>query len=599
MSSLSKILFGLANVRVVILTVAGVGAAGLAAYIVPAMAAARVRALTVQQGPLQVVDNNGGDAFALQAVAGGQDNATALEGYIDSPGALNDNGVLGYTVSNGGNAIIGIAQPTSGVATAMVGSSSRGDGVIGAASYSGSPVVGVLGQDNANTSTSGNAGVMGTTTDGTGVSGIANGTAGWGGSFFATSYGLYATSSGNDAGRFVGALDGVYGVTMYNSTTFGGVAGVQGIDSSLFNTAVHGSGVLGTSNFGTGIIGQSGTPNGGANAGSGIIGATYNDSSMLTHTSYGVVGTDSDPHLLTADAGVYGSSINGFGLQGVSTANAALDAVSGSGAGLIAISNSGRGAVIYSGSTSLPALYVQSLGSSSTAPAIILNSQANGGEDIFSVADDGTVTARGAVISAGTPLVETRQSSGRSVLAYGARQTVPTIEDFGEGRLVNGIAEVRLQPDFAESIDRSTRYLVFVTAMGPADLYVAHRSPDEFVIRSYSGDPNVGFDYRIVAKPAFESGARLPDARTLPSIGGHPTGNAARELAAQSPEQVAAQDRALRAAIIGSIKTARGRAADQASMRADAARVVRLREMKAPHIPTAQELQLPSPHVRG
>jgi hypothetical protein len=595
MSSFSKISFGLANVRVAVLTVA---AAGLAAYIVPAMAGSRTHPLTTQQGPLQVIDNNTGDAYALQAVAGGQNNATALEGYIDSPSAVNDNGVLGYTVAGGGNAIVGIAQPSSGAATGLVGSSSQGDGVIGAASYSVSPVVGVLGQDNAGTSSTGNAGVMGTTTDGVGVSGTANGTGGWGGSFSATSYGMYATSSGDDAGRFVGALDGVYGITTYNSTTFGGVAGVQGLDSSLFSTAVHDSGVLGASNFGTGVIGQSGTPNGSVNAGSGIIGVTYNNSSMLTNTSYGVVGTDSDPHSQTADAGVYGSSINGFGIQGVSTTSAALDAVSGSGAGLIAISNSGRGAVVYSGSTTLPALYVQSLGSSSTAPAIIANSQANGGEDIFSVADDGTVTSRGAMISGGTPLVETRQSSGRSVLAYGARQTVPTIEDFGEGTLVNGVAEVRLQPDFAASIDRSRRYLVFVTAMGPADLYVAHRSADGFVIRSFSGDPNVDFDYRIVAKPAFENGSRLPDVRTLPSTG-RPLGNPPRELVAQSPAQVAARDRALRATIDGSTMSAAERAAGQASMRADAARIERLKKIKAPHIPTAQELHLPTPHTHS
>jgi hypothetical protein len=52
-------------------------------------------------------------------------------------------------------------------------------------------------------------------------------------------------------------------------------------------------------------------------------------------------------------------------------------------------------------------------------------------------------------------------------------------------------------------------YHVFLEEYGGADLYVTNRTAESFEVRVQSGEPNVEFSYRLVAKRLGMEGERL------------------------------------------------------------------------------------------
>lgn len=74
-------------------------------------------------------------------------------------------------------------------------------------------------------------------------------------------------------------------------------------------------------------------------------------------------------------------------------------------------------------------------------------------------------------------------------------------EDFGTADMVNGYAMVTIDPIFAQTVNLSETYHVFLTPLGDCGLYVADKSSTSFVVRALGGQScNLAFDYRIVAK---------------------------------------------------------------------------------------------------
>lgn len=138
------------------------------------------------------------------------------------------------------------------------------------------------------------------------------------------------------------------------------------------------------------------------------------------------------------------------------------------------------------------------------------------GKYTVEMGDSGSVYAR-IFITMDAPQVEQPTSSGSLVDTYAPQITEPSIEDFGEAQLVSGIATVRLDPHFAATIDGSAKYFVDVTPEGDCrGLFVAQRDPGSFVVRELQGGRStIAFTYRIVAKPLGNDGARLAPA-TLP-----------------------------------------------------------------------------------
>ncbi|HLJ84749.1 MAG TPA: hypothetical protein VKT51_11290 [Candidatus Eremiobacteraceae bacterium] len=149
----------------------------------------------------------------------------------------------------------------------------------------------------------------------------------------------------------------------------------------------------------------------------------------------------------------------------------------------------------------------------------------NRSADTFIVDAAGNVTIAGKIFTAGMC------SSGciahgprqQRVISYAPRESQPTIEDFGEGQLVNGEARIALDSAFANVIDKSANYLVFAMPEGDCNgLYIAAKSSMGFEVRELrGGHSTLGFEYRIIAKPFGDHSARLPTV-VMPAPPPHP-----------------------------------------------------------------------------
>jgi hypothetical protein len=81
-------------------------------------------------------------------------------------------------------------------------------------------------------------------------------------------------------------------------------------------------------------------------------------------------------------------------------------------------------------------------------------------------------------------------------------------EDFGSEQLSHGVAVVRLEAEFEQTVNTNLEYHVFVTPNGECKgLYVSQKMPTSFEVHELgNGASNVRFDYRIVAlRKNFES----------------------------------------------------------------------------------------------
>jgi hypothetical protein len=104
-------------------------------------------------------------------------------------------------------------------------------------------------------------------------------------------------------------------------------------------------------------------------------------------------------------------------------------------------------------------------------------------------------------------------ANGRDVQMFGTRETLPSVEDYGQAQLVGGRAYVRLDPAFAATMSRSSPYLVFITPGGDSrGLFVANRTLQGFEVHENAGGrTTLAFDYRIVAKPFADTSQRLAE----------------------------------------------------------------------------------------
>jgi hypothetical protein len=105
------------------------------------------------------------------------------------------------------------------------------------------------------------------------------------------------------------------------------------------------------------------------------------------------------------------------------------------------------------------------------------------------------------------------RTTGSLVRTYHSRESMPTSEDFGEAQLISGQVHVSLDQAFAATIDLTKPYLVFLTSEGENHgLYVTGKTPSGFTVREMmNGRSGSLFEYRIVAHPYDDNGARLAE----------------------------------------------------------------------------------------
>lgn len=101
----------------------------------------------------------------------------------------------------------------------------------------------------------------------------------------------------------------------------------------------------------------------------------------------------------------------------------------------------------------------------------------------------------------------------RQVAVYSVGSPQSWFEDFGSSRLAGGSATVALEPTFAETVNVSSDYHVFLTPEGDCrGLYVSNKTASGFEVRELGGgQSNVSFSYRIVALRLGYENVRLED----------------------------------------------------------------------------------------
>jgi hypothetical protein len=295
----------------------------------------------------------------------------------------------------------------------------------------------------------------------------------WGQSWSGSGTGL--TLSGGSTGLSAsGSSHGVHGYSALDTGVYGDgwYYGVQGLSSS--NTGVYGSGgstgVYGASAAGTGVYGNGGSTGvyGASAAGTGV----YGDG-----VTYGVHGYGS------AGDGVYGYSAdsNHAGVSGQGRTGVYGKGLSGGDVGVEGTT--------YNGSGDYAGLFY------------------------------------GNVRVVGNQVVTGSKSAAVNTLDYGTRALYSVespenwFEDFGTGQLINGEAVVPIERIFAETVNLTEDYHVFVTPLGDCALYVDGKSPTSFAVHAMGGQScSTAFDYRIVAKRLGFEDLRLANVHTPPAM---------------------------------------------------------------------------------
>ncbi len=265
---------------------------------------------------------------------------------------------------------------------------------------------------------------------------------------------------------------GVYGV--------GGV-GVHGISTSK-------EGVLGTSKSGNGVSGES-------DSDAGVIGSSG--------SGIGVRGSvGSSPFKLPSKVGVLGESNIGVGVQGHAFKDTGVIGRSVSGIGVYAETSDGvYCAVGGQAPKAAGVLGIGRYGVYGSGSEIGVFGQCSDGYAGYFV---GNVFIKGNLTKTGIGSSVAVRFPDRSFRRLCSIESPESwFEDFGEAKLVKGKAEVKIDPDFAKTVNLKTRYHVFVTPHSTkiSALAVVARLPGRFRVE-HPGGASGTFSYRIVAKRA-------------------------------------------------------------------------------------------------
>ena len=119
-----------------------------------------------------------------------------------------------------------------------------------------------------------------------------------------------------------------------------------------------------------------------------------------------------------------------------------------------------------------------------------------------------SVTGNLTVSGSKSAVVDTQDYGTRTLYAVESPQN--WFEDFGTGQLENGVAVIAIDPVFAETVNLSVDYHVFLTPDGDCQLYVDQKTPSSFTVRAIGGQTcSIPFDYRIDAKRLGYEDVRL------------------------------------------------------------------------------------------
>jgi hypothetical protein len=268
------------------------------------------RAAAVKLGAMAAAGAAAGALLAPDSASAGDTvdgdfNADSTQQVIDSPGfvTINENGF-----DLGGADIGGVLFGVRGRCVASNGADGSNDGTgDGVAGYSGTGN-GVYGQ-------SSSIGVLGVTSQSSGVGVKGEGTL--------TADGVFGTSGGN--GVHGQTTNAVSGAGVYGESAATGGTGVSG----LCHSTTSGQGVLGTGPVGVSGMAAGAGPAGGSGAGTGVLGTTQNGTGVqaqaLGQSGTGLVATAVGPTVAAVSAsnpagiGITVAGINEFSRSGIAS----------------------------------------------------------------------------------------------------------------------------------------------------------------------------------------------------------------------------------------------------------------------------------------
>ena len=338
----------------------------------------------------------------------------------------------------------------------------------------------------------------------------------------ADSYALYGENQGGkDSYAVFGTASGLGSTAIYGIST-GGADSDDVIGSGVVGASSKGIGVNGVSGSSSGVVGSSeGSSTMGKAIGSGSMWGVWGDSAVSTSGfGGGVLGTTDNGYAgyfannSSIDSTLFASNQGNYTAASVSNSSPKYPALD--------VSNGGgySGAGIANKSDTWPTLYLVNAGTAGFGTDVRTKTAEAGTNALFKtliastptgtcgIGGDGDLSCTGQVKS----LVSTGGGT-RKVETYAMESPENWMEDFGAGELQQGVAVVRIDPVFSETVSEAAGYHVFITPKGDSKgLYVINETAISFEVReSGVGTSSLAFDYRIVAKRRGYETQRLTD----------------------------------------------------------------------------------------
>jgi hypothetical protein len=260
---------------------------------------------------------------------------------------------------------------------------------------------------------------------------------------------------------------------------------------------------------GDAVWGQTNSANGG---GSGVIGTTDFSSTRVSgvrgysDSGVGVLGQSFSGIAIRGEA-YPGTSANTIAIYGVNNSSYAGPSPGAGGFAIYGLCAKGHGLV----------------GATATAGGAAVVGATNGVTGAYAGAFYGPVIVGGGFTVFGAKSAAVPHPDGTHRRLYCVESPESWFEDFGEGTLACGQAEVRLDPDFAAVVDLA-KYHVFLTQYDEHNvLCVSERSANGFLVKANDDSSSGAFSWRVVAKrkdisaPRFET-VTVPSEPVLPSL---------------------------------------------------------------------------------
>lgn len=306
------------------------------------------------------------------------------------------------------------------------------------------------------------------------------------------------------------------------SPNYGNYIGYNGADPVVFEVDARpaASGTIdgiyafgrGSSSWGIQAVGGTAVKAKGTNIGVDTSGNTYGTYSSSNTIGVFGAGGPTGVYGTGTTYGVRGTSESGTGVKGeVSGSKANTNAVYGSnnstgagGVGVLGVSGSGNGVVGVSTGVGFGAI----VGATNGVPGIY------------------AAVFYGPTVTTGTKSAAVPHPDGSHRLLYCVEAPESWFEDFGEGKIVNGVAEVKLDPEFAAVVDTGTMHVFLTEHEDNHSLHVPAKTATGFTVQASSSalaarnlkasGVTSTFSYRVVAKRKDVQGGRLAKVQLPP-----------------------------------------------------------------------------------